>query len=106
MNILFDKIILVIQGIEKFYKSKSGAEKKAMAIKYITNWLSKKQYDMHPDVYNMYNDFVENYLDSIIDLLVFVAKNKKLYKLFKKSCGCLNFKKAKESEQIIDDLLK
>ena len=106
LNLLFEKTLHYIEKIQKFEQSKSGLEKKDMCIRLVNNWVDNYIFPNNPDLASTYKYFVTNYLDDMVDVLVFVAKSKALSKAFKKKCGCIAFmKKGKKADKIVDDMI-
>jgi hypothetical protein len=89
MDRLFEQVIETVQAVQKKHSDKKGWQKKALVIKYMKSYHMQIKSVVSEDVYNMYADFINNYLDPLIDIIILVAKNKTMIKLFKKNCKCL-----------------
>lgn len=107
MNNLFSQLVGIINAVERSKITMSGPDKKSACIRYMKSYVEgiKKEY---PDTYALYNQFIDDYLDDCIDLIIFLVKNKKMVKLFKSNCGCLDGvfgKKGDKADNVVDKIL-
>ena len=85
MSDMYEKVSLAINYVQRVYNNKEGYEKKEIVRKVILDALKVSNID---DVEREGIEIVFNqYFDIIVDMLVFGAKHKKLFRNFR-NIGC------------------
>lgn len=88
MKQFFNQTVTLVSDVQKHYKKKSGKEKKNIVVSVFQKQLiALRDADAYEE-YAILIDFVENYLDDFIDVIIEISRNKHFVKLMRKSCNC------------------
>lgn len=81
--------VSMVKDIQRLYGNceKTGEWKKENVKEFFNNKLSGMVLTDNDEQENL-KYFIDNILDTLIDTIVMIAKNKEMIKLFKKNCGC------------------
>ena len=89
-----EQAIEMVMDVQRIYGqcAKTGEFKKARVKEFFENQLVKLAITECYEEHEILKDFIDHYLDPLIDSIVWIARNKQITKMFKKSCSCAPFK--------------